>query len=154
MELFRINFDKEKHDENATYNLRNRSTKYLYTPSNELISPYYVMGLLNEDINDTETTEEASEEDRCKKYVVETLMVPRDIATMFKDQEVVIPTQIITDINGKLVKSIATPSEKLALLKDYKALINEYNLKNNVNIYSDYISLLMDQERSVKTLIK
>ena len=81
------------------------------------------------------------------------MIAPEDIKELFNNQEVVIPTQILTDDNGTLTKNVATTSEKIKLLKEYQAIINQYDLNSRINIYGDYLSLLMSTERQhIKTI--
>lgn len=48
---------------------------------------------------------------------------------------------------------MATPTEKIRLLKEYQSIINLYKLDSNINIYGDYLSQLMSSEREeVKSL--
>lgn len=135
-----INFDKslsEKLYPNITF--RPNSTRLLYTPSDESVSPFCMMGLKN-------TLEDET-------YFVETLFMPIMPKTLFDGQEVVIPTQIITDDNGILRKKQATVEEKLKLLKDYQSFVIANNLPNCINIYGDYISMLMSKEKQEAKLI-
>ena len=39
----------------------------------------------------------------------------------------------------------ATPSEKIALLNQYRAIVNEYKISNNINIFGDYQAMLGEQ---------
>ena len=89
-----INFDKNIHDkENPEKPLGSQSSKFLYTPSDEVISPYFMMGIKPNNYYDG-------------KYIVETLIACDDPRRFFIGQEVVIPTQILTDDNGFLSKNI------------------------------------------------
>lgn len=130
-----INFNKDTYmREYPDRPFCSNATRFLYTSSDEIVSPYFMMGLVAEDA----TTE---------SYIVETLQAPEDVYRLFKSQEVVIPTQIITDIDGELLKKQATPAEKIKLLKEYQSIINQYGLKNNLNIYGDYLSHLMTEDK-------
>lgn len=158
-----INFNKEKFLQlNPEINFSSNSTKFLYTDSDESISPYFLMGLKKDDYTDKnielDKKEEISidEEEYEKKsnYIVETLIAPINIESFFNSQEVVIPTQILVDINGKLDKKIASPTEKIKLLKEYRSIINQYKLSNNIDIYGDYMSYLMEQQRQKEKIIK
>ena len=60
----------------------------------------------------------------------------------FREQELVIPTQILIDNLDNLSKINATSEEKLALLNLYKFIINTYKLNSRINIFSDYESVL------------
>lgn len=153
-----INFDKNKYLEaNPDTTFSSNSTIFLYTESDESVSPYFLMGLKKQ----TDTILEPStydDDDDIKniednKYIVETLIAPKHVEKIFINQEVVIPTQILTDVNGVLRKETASPEEKLKLLKEYRSIIYQYKLEDNLNIYGDYLSCLMEQQRS-KSLVK
>ena len=129
-----INFDKATYDrENPDIPLASQSTKFLYTPSDEVIAPYFMMGLKTDNYN------------LDGKYIVETLVAADNPRKFFVSQEVVIPTQILTDDCGTLDKNIAQSQEKIKLLKEYQNIVHEYNIPNMVNIYGDYYSILMSQ---------
>ena len=146
-----INFDKDNFiKNNPNVKFASNSTKFLYTASDEIVSPYFMMGLRNDEADDRTVDvddEEIVINDSNDNYIVETLIAPENIKGLFNNQEVIIPTQILTDDNGNLCKSVATTSEKIKLLKEYQAMINQYGLSSRINIYGDYLSLLMSQER-------
>lgn len=144
-------------DEDLNY----QKHKTLYIPSNEAVCPYFMVGISNENNNNYnykiygEECDEslATNEQTDAKYYVKTLFAPKDPIKFFKDQEVIIPTQIlISDIN-KLDKLIASPEEKINLLNMYKSIIATYNLQNRMNIYGDYEAMLTELSNS-KKLIK
>ena len=58
---------------------------------------------------------------------------------------VAIPTQIMI-IDDLMNKYVATPREKIALINQYKSIILEYGLENNLDIYGDYINMLSTQD--------
>jgi hypothetical protein len=149
-----INFSKEKYN-NIYPNLpfSSNSIKFLYTPSNEVISPYYMMGIK---IDEGQSKTITFNEEESDTYIVETLMAPENFINIFNDQEVVIPTQILVDNNSELDKLKATNEDKIKLLREYRAIINEYKLSDRMNIYGDYLSLLMDSDRAskAKALVK
>lgn len=129
-----INFDKDIYNKyNPTIAFTPQSTKLLYTSSDEVISPYFMMGLKKDD---------SSEE----QFIVETLMAVDDPTRFFTHQEVVIPTQILTDDNGILDKKKASASEKIRLIREYQNIVNAYNINNQLNIFGDYFSCLMSQK--------
>lgn len=133
-----INFNKEAYNnECPEIPFSANSTRLLYTPSDEIISPYFIMGLKQE----TDLEKESP-------YIIETLFAPENAERFFKKQEVIIPTQIITDNSGILLKKQATASEKLKLIKEYYNIISNNSLENNLNIYGDYMSLLMTEAKS------
>lgn len=117
-----INFDKNEflnNNDNKIYNAR--STKFLYLPSDEPICPYFAMGILPEEEqhiknkNDYEENDIQNEEET--PYIVETLIALDNPTPFFKNQEVVIPTQILKDTNKELTRFIPTPTQKKNLLK-------------------------------------
>ena len=129
-----INFDKGIYDEkNPEKPFSSQSNKFLYTPSDETISPYFMMGLKKDDRNE-------------EQHIVETLIACDDPYRFFVGQEVVIPTQILTDDEGILDKKTATSAEKIRLLREYQNIVNMYQIPNNINIYGDYFSMLMGQK--------
>jgi len=154
-----INFDKNEFLKNANVDHHNsNSTKYLYVPSEEPVSPYFLMGILpNRSYSQDEKIDETYDENEIvinnSPYIIETSIAPIDTKSYFQNQEVVIPTQILKDTNKELTKINATPSQKKALLKEYHSIITEYGINNRINIYSDYLSMLSEQEQ-VKKLIK
>jgi len=82
-----INFNKDIYNrENTNRTLASQSSKFLYTPSDEVISPYFMMGI-RPDNNDS-------------KYIAEILLACSNPKSFFVSQEVIIPTQILTDDNG------------------------------------------------------
>ncbi|MBE6141158.1 MAG: hypothetical protein E7172_06515 [Firmicutes bacterium] len=126
-----IDFDKNTYQYISGSSYNGNTEKFLYVHSNEQNCPYFLMGIL-----------QGSEEN----YAVETLIAPTNIKDFFNNQNVAIPTQILVTTNDTMDKFEATPSEKLALLNQYKALIREYLIANNINIYADYLATLTTQE--------
>lgn len=150
-----INFDKEKFSKENGYDVSWTSTKLLYSVSNEAVCPYFMVGIKpekNTEKQDHSTTEEEPEEfigtKKNEKYIVESLMAPYQPKQFFINQEVVIPTQILTNDGETFNKKIASPNEKLALLNTYKAIINKYQIPNRMNIYGDYETMLSEIENS------
>ena len=125
-----INFDREKY--NAISNNGNdftpQSTKMLFTQSNEALTPYFMMGIKKEENG---------------KYIPETLFAPINFADFFRQQELVLPTQILACTNFELNKMVATNEEKLHLLNLYKSIIGTYGTESFINIFSDYENLLV-----------
>lgn len=154
-----INFDKDTYERSSGSMYRGNTEKFLYVQSNEQACPYFMMGILQNQ-NKIESEEyddsiETSDEEKGKKYVVETLFAPTNVRDFFNDQNVCIPTQILTTTTDAMIKKEATPAQKLALLNQYKALVSEYGLVNKMDIYGDYLATLssLDIEGN-KTLIK
>lgn len=136
-----INFNKGVYNDlYPSIPFASNSTRLLYTDSDEIISPVFMMGL--------KQTEESD------LYIVETLFSPEQAERFFNRQEVIIPTQIITDNNGQLEKKLATPSEKIKLLKSYQTLITANRFPNMINIYGDYCSMLVQQDISEQKKLK
>lgn len=105
--------------------------KLLFVPSNEVITPYFMMGIrIDEEEN---------------KFVVTSLIAPESPKKFFENQEVIIPTQIIISNNEELKIIKATPKEKIQLLSMYQSIINKYQIPNNINIYGDYEEMLNTQ---------
>ena len=141
-----INFDKDTYQRLSNLQISSNSDKFLYVQSNEPSSPYFMMGILQEDKTITTPDVDA-------KYVAETLIAPTNTSDFFNSQEVVIPTQILVTTDEKMEKSEASASEKIALLNQYKSIIREHNLPNRINIYGDYESILASQSK-IKTKTK
>ena len=115
--------------------------KLLFVSSNEAVTPYFMMGIKKVDF------------DYGPKYLVFSLLAPQKPDYFFKNQEVVIPTQILISNNSNLNKVVSTPEEKLHLLRMYSDIINKYNIPNRINIYGDYESVL-NETVNIKKLHK
>lgn len=140
-----INFNKDTF--NALYPtmpFSSNSTKFIYAPSDEIISPYYMMGIK---VDEGQTKMVSFDEEKSDSYIVETLIAPEEVKPIFENQEVVIPTQILIDDNSNLTKLEPSNANKIRLLNEYRALITDYKMADRMNIYGDYLSLLMDKER-------
>lgn len=130
-----INFDKDEYLKNSGNKYLGNSNKILYVQSNEAVAPYFMMGILpSGDTTDVDYNPD--------KYAVETLIAPRNDKDFFANQDVVIPTQILINTEDSMSKVEATPDEKIALLNQYKSIIQNHGLKNKLNIYGDYESML------------
>lgn len=147
-----INFDKDKYAENSNCVYHGNAEKFLYVQSNEQACPYFMMGILP---SATAQQNKQLDAENNTKYAVETLFAPINVKDFFINQNVCIPTQILTTTTDEMIKKEATPSNKIALLNQYKAIVSEYGISNNMDIYSDYMATLssLDIENS-KTLIK
>lgn len=150
-----INFDKSKFIENnPSTRFSSESSRFLYTASDEIVSPYFMMGLRKDEskIDSIESDEEIYSSNGSDAYIIETLIAPEECKYFFMDQEVVIPTQVLTDKGGILTKEEASREHKIKLLKEYQSIINQYDINSRINIYGDYLSLLMENERKkIKT---
>ena len=110
--------------------------KILFIPSNEAIVPYFMM-IIREDAADYDG-----------KYIAASLIAPENPLYYFKNQEVIIPTQILVSDNSNLSKVVAAPEDKIRLLTMYSDIINKYRIQNNINIYGDYLSILNELSNS------
>lgn len=128
------NMDNTNNTDN-TDNTKCENQKFFFIPSNEAVCPYFIMGIKPDSNNEN-------------SYIVNTLLAPQNPVKFFKDQEIIIPTQILISDNNTLKKINATPEEKIKLLTMCKNIINLYNIPNKINIYGDYESLLNDLENS------
>lgn len=138
-----INFDKPTFEEKSNGAIfHSNAEKFLYVQSNEQNCPYFMMGILKDNFD---------REELQSNYVVETLFAPSNVRNIFNGQKVAIPTQILI-ISDDMKKIEATAREKLALINQYKAIISEYNISNNIDIYGDYLATLTreDNENGVQ----
>ena len=151
--IFKKFTDFDKFDFAAiNYNLSDgkydyENQKLLFLPSNETLFPYFMMGIKVSNPDD---------EDSLKKYIVSTLLAPKDPKMYFDGQEVIIPTQLLISDNYKLTKKMASAEDKIKLLTMYKAIINEFDVAYNLNISGDYEALLnyVAIEESKKKVLK
>lgn len=133
-----INFNKQLYD--GIFN--GNTEKFLYVQSNEAVCPYFMMGILPDNKSSSFDV----------KYAVETLIAPSMHRDFFKDQEVVIPTQIITTTSDQMIKKEADPNEKLALINQYNAIVSELSIPNKLNIFGDYQAMLVeDSKKRIRT---
>jgi len=130
-----INFEPHIYAAEAGNIYKGNTKKLFYVQSNEAVAPYFMMGILPSG-NPTDI------EYNPDKYAVETLIAPTNPKDFFAGQEVVIPTQILITTDENMTKVEATPSEKLALLNQYKSIVNGYAICSKLNIYSDYEAIL------------
>lgn len=145
-----INFDKDKYVKKSSANYSGNSEKFLYVQSNEQYCPYFMMGILpNKKIDGTFVKATGDKEQN--KYAVETLIAPTNAQDFFNEQNTAIPTQIIVTTKEYMNKFVATPSEKIALLNQYRAIISEYRINYMMNTNGDYFALLKQQESDLET---
>ncbi len=156
-----INFDE------SIYNNISNDTKkdgyvnkIFYFQSDEVICPYYMVGLVEDKYMDT-TNFELSEQLKktytnpmtdidIQKHVVRTIIAPINYADFFNNQGVVIPTQLIIDRNGELEKKEVSPTVKIAMLKDYRNLVAGTGITDNIDIYGDYTRNLLKESKQYK----
>ncbi len=138
-----INFDKptfEEKSNGATFH--SNAEKLLFVQSNEQNCPYFMMGILKDGCDNPEEMQ--------SNYVVETLFAPYNVRNIFNGQKVAIPTQILI-IGDNMEKIVATAREKLALINQYKSIVAEYNIPNNIDIYGDYLATLTREDNESET---
>lgn len=111
-------------------------SKILFTQSNEAITPYFMMGFVYDEFD--------------KIYVPKTTIAPIDFIDFFKNQELIIPTQVLTNDNDIFTKKIATNKEKLAIFNMYKRIIEVYKTNSTINILNDYENMLLTDEPKIK----
>lgn len=132
-----IDFNKDKYDESKYKKFSSNSTTLLFTPSNEIVMPHYIMGLKKDPIDG--------------KNIVETLYATSNVQDFMDNQTLLIPTQIlITDNNNdELTKLTANPKEKIEILRLYQTLIAKNGISANIDIMGDYESMLMENASSL-----
>lgn len=106
--------------------------KVLFTKSNEAITPYFMMGLVFDEMEDM--------------YVPKTSVAPQEFTNLFKNQELIIPTQVLTNDDDNFIKKVATNQEKLTIFNMYKRIIELYKTGSYINIFNDYESMLLTEE--------
>lgn len=140
-----INMNKDIFERVTGKNISSNSEKFLYVQSNEAQAPYFMMGILK----DSEKNSERSNVDEPYSYATETLIAPQNHQDFFNHQMVTIPTQILIIDDKSMDKIEATSAEKIALLNQYKTIINSAHLPNKINIYSDYETMLAEQSNQM-----
>lgn len=145
-----INFDKDIYVKKSSSYYSGNSEKFLYVQSNEQYCPYFMMGILPNKKMDEKTTKATGDKEQ-NKYAVETLIAPTNAQDFFNEQNTAIPTQIIVTTKEYMNKFVATPSEKIALLNQYRAIIAEYRINYMMNTNGDYFALLKQQESDLET---
>jgi len=142
-----INFDKDTYNKLSGSNYRGNAEKLLYVQSNEQVCPYFMMGVLHDGFEKKNESEDTNE-NPTTKYAVETLFAPSNVRNFFLEQKVSIPTQILITTADEMIKKEASPANKIALLNQYKTIVKEYDITNNMDIYSDYMSMLSASENA------
>ena len=125
-----INFNKQIFQNTIQDNFSPESTKFILMQSDESLIPYFMMGLKLDNGSNT--------------YVPETLFAPTEFYNFFQNQELVLPIQMLIDDDQILTKIVASPQEKLNLLKLYRSIIETYHTNSFINIYNDYETVLRD----------
>lgn len=127
-----INFNVEEFNKISEHSTNIQSRKFLFTPSNEAITPYFMMGI--------------NEDDESNAYYPETLIAPTNYIDFFKYQTLLLPIQVLVSDDNSLAKIVATPEEKITLLNMYKSIILSNNTNSNIDIYNDYESILRERK--------
>ena len=126
-----INFDKYVFEQSTGKTWSPNSTKWLFSQNDEPLIPYCLMGL----VNDSNTPD---------LMVPETLIAPSDFQEFLINQELLLPIQMLINDEQNLSKNVATPEEKIRLLRLYKSLIEIYHTNSFINIFNDYETVLRD----------
>ena len=82
-------------------------------------------------------------------YIIETTLAPYTAKEFFKNQQVIIPTQILKDTNKQFEKIPASPEDKIRLLKEYRSILMNYGISDNLDIYADYMAMLSQDSRKL-----
>lgn len=127
-----INFSKETYENNTGDTFNPQSTKFFFTPSDEAITPYFMMGIKKTEDN---------------IYIPETLFASPEYWKFFLGQELVLPVQILINDQESLLKLQATPEEKINLLNMYNSIIMSYNTGSYINIFNDYQNMLRENKQ-------
>lgn len=146
-----INFDKNEYCKVSKRNYSGNAEKFLYVQSNEQACPYFMMGILQEDFTNNNSSQDLND---TKKFAVETLFAANNIGNFFYNQKTAIPTQILITTTDEMIKKEASASNKIALLNQYKAIVSEYGIPSNIDIYGDYMATLSTIEEKNKSLTK
>lgn len=144
-EIFQKLSDFDKFNFAVIRNARpdDKVSKFLFMPSNEGLTPYFMMGLVKDETPDTSID----------TYAVSTLLAPQNPKEYFDGTEAMIPTQLLISDNNQLTKIEATAEEKIQLLTMYQNIINKYSIPNMLNIYGDYENMLNEMSKQ-KTYVK
>ena len=126
-----INFDKNVFEQSTNKSWAPNSTKWLFSQNDEPLIPYCLMGLVNYSYSPD-------------LMVPETLISPTDFHEFLINQELLLPIQMLINDEQNLSKNVATPEEKISLLRLYKSLIEIYHTNSYINIFNDYETVLRD----------
>jgi len=135
-----INFNKNIFLQNCVGEFNPRSTKFLFTNSDEALIPYFMMGILYDEVD--------------KIYIPETLFAPTDFSNFFLNQELLLPTQILTDDHQTFTKLQVSSQDRINLLNMYKFIINSYRTNSFINIFNDYETMIKEKMFQDQVLIK
>lgn len=111
----------------------NTKQKIIFFESNEPLCPYFMIGIFTPAYNPY---------DIAQYYNIKTLQAPYRFVDIFKEQEIIIPTQLLISNNGKTIKREATPQEKLRILKTYRNIVKKCGIEEKIDITADYMKTL------------
>ena len=123
-----INFDKAAFETNANRIFTPSSNKLFFMPSDEALIPYFMIGMTQDNGGDL--------------YVPETLFASTNYIDFFKNQELLVPIQLLINDKETLSKIVATSQEKLNVLKLYRSILETHRVKASINIFNDYETVL------------
>lgn len=123
-----IDFNREEFVKNCKENSQTQSSKFLLTASDEIITPYFMMGIRYDET--------------VSHYIPDTLLAPENFTDYFMNQTLLLPIQVLVNNENDFLKLSATNEEKIQLLNMYKSVINTYKTNSFIDIYVDYESLL------------
>ena len=127
-----INFDKSLYVKPDGSEFKPASNKFFFVPSNEALTPYFMMGILPNNGSNI--------------YIPETIFAATDFGGMIYNQTFLVPIQILINDNFELNKIVASPKEKLDILNLYKSLIAIYQSNTFIDIYNDYENTLRENK--------
>lgn len=131
-----IDFNKEEYENSLGQVYTSQSTKYFFTPSNEAVTPYFMMGITKDSSSDL--------------YVPETIIAPENFRSFFENQILLLPVQLLVNDNFEFNKIKVTSEEKIKLLNMYKYIITGYKTNSFIDIYNDYENVLMETKALTK----
>ena len=127
-----LNFDKSLYIKPDGGDFKPASSKFFFVPSNEALTPYFMMGILPNNGTDI--------------YIPETIFAADDFGGMINNQTLLVPIQILINDNYELNKIVATPKEKLDILNLYKSIISTYRTSTFIDIFNDYENTLRESK--------
>lgn len=135
-----VNYNKEKNNENKNDVYTGNSEKFIFTPNDEALIPYCMMGFVPDNGGEI--------------FVPETLLAPTDFYKYIDNQELLVPVQTLINNDDILSKKVATNSEKARILEMYKSILLESGIKANINIFNDYQNMLYKGKEEEEKLVK
>lgn len=127
-----LKFDKTVYEKINNITFSPQSNKFFFVPSNEAVTPYFMMGIRKDNGNDM--------------YIPETIFASEGFDKMINYQSFILPIQILINDNFNFSKIKASSKEKLDLLNLYKSLIGMYHTNTTIDIYNDYENILRENK--------